>query len=149
MNTGLIGFYTVSVKCICSINPHSCMAGYIDTQAFYLLTKKWSSTFMQGSLLTEFENPTSLKNDSEYKKKKERIFSSLAALGKICREAQITCVGERKQKGRSMEKKCPSVNSHQYKDSSREGDKNNSSFRLLLLGQKLQWPGSLVVLGMY
>lgn len=30
---------------------------------------------MQGSLSTEFQNPTSLKNDSEYKKKKNFLYS--------------------------------------------------------------------------
>lgn len=38
------------------------------------------------------------------------------------------------------------LNSHQYKEATGEGGKNNYSLCLLLLDQNLQWPGKLGVL---
>jgi len=68
---------------------------------------------MQGSLLTEFENPTSLKNDSEYKKKRENFLFSCCTGQNLQRGSNYLCGREKTKREKHGEKvpfcKFPSI----------------------------------------
>lgn len=59
---------------------------------------------MQGSLLTEFENPTSLKNDSEYKKKKREFSLLLLHWAKFAERLKLLVWERENKKGEAWRK---------------------------------------------